>query len=200
METRLCPFQATQYTEMVNWQKDELFEPPILSGTADEVIQSCVEDCSKVMTLVGDFLCHTHAVERTVKLVTQAAKSVCGSEARDGYIKSTLRSRNIMPKFNTKKDFVAASSADVQPPFRGGFWAVSTLRKTDEELHLAWFHNFSAPPFIQNMKNWISDTLYCRRTLLFRRKATISKYKSHAHSHLLLFIEDVRVRKVRRHI
>lgn len=105
-------FQATQYTEMVDWPKDELFEPPILSGTADEAIQSCVEDCSKVMTLVGDFPCHTQAVERTVKLVTQAAMSVCGAEARDGYIKSTLRSRKIMPKFNTKKDFVAASSAD----------------------------------------------------------------------------------------
>lgn len=102
-------FQATQNTEMVDWPKDELF-PPILSGTADEAIQSCVEDCSKVMTLVGDFPCHTQAVERTVKLVTQAAKSVCGAEARDGYIRSTLRSRKIMPKFNTKKDFVAASN------------------------------------------------------------------------------------------
>lgn len=49
--------------------------------------------------------CHTQAVERTVKLVTEAAENVCESLAREGYIKAKINSRKLMPKFDTKKQF-----------------------------------------------------------------------------------------------
>lgn len=51
--------------------------------------------------------CHTQAVERGVKLVTEAAKKVCGENARDGFIRSRLESRKLMPKFDTKSDFMS---------------------------------------------------------------------------------------------
>ena len=50
--------------------------------------------------------CHTQAVERVIKLVTEAAAAVSGQERRDGYIRATLKSRIIMPVFETKKNFV----------------------------------------------------------------------------------------------
>ena len=51
-----------------------------------------------------DFPCHTQAVERHVKLVTEASKSVYGYKNRHARILSTLKSRTIMPSFETKKD------------------------------------------------------------------------------------------------
>ena len=50
------------------------------------------------------FLKHP-SVERAVKLVTQASISVCGAEARDGFVKATVLSRRIMPQLTSKKDF-----------------------------------------------------------------------------------------------
>jgi len=51
------------------------------------------------------FPSHTQAVERHVRVVTEAAKAVYGAENRDGYIKAKLKSRKEMPKFNSKKDY-----------------------------------------------------------------------------------------------
>ena len=39
------------------------------------------------------YKCHTQAVERAVKLVTEAASSVVGEEARDGFIRATKSCR-----------------------------------------------------------------------------------------------------------
>ena len=36
------------------------------------------------------FSCHKQAVERTVKLVTESALKVCGSIAREGYIRAKI--------------------------------------------------------------------------------------------------------------
>ncbi|ESN92944.1 hypothetical protein HELRODRAFT_165085 [Helobdella robusta] len=50
--------------------------------------------------------CHTQAVERMIKLVTEASLSVCGEKARDGFIRTKLASQNDIPKFETKKHFI----------------------------------------------------------------------------------------------
>lgn len=64
------------------------------------------------MDLVIDSVSHTHelpgflvtqAVERAVKLVTESAQNVCGSIAREGYIRAKIDSRENMPKFDLKK-------------------------------------------------------------------------------------------------
>lgn len=61
------------------------------------------------ITLIGEpgsrFMCHTQAVERAVKLVTDASTAVCGESARDGFIRARIESRAIMPSFNTKKEY-----------------------------------------------------------------------------------------------
>lgn len=54
---------------------------------------------------------HTQSVERTVKLVTESAKKVCGEDARDGLIANTIASRNSMPKFDSKQDFRLTQTA-----------------------------------------------------------------------------------------
>ena len=51
------------------------------------------------------FPCHTQAVERCVKLVTEASSKVCGHSARDGFIRATLLSRSAMPTFSHKSEY-----------------------------------------------------------------------------------------------
>ncbi|KAK4884825.1 hypothetical protein RN001_001096 [Aquatica leii] len=49
--------------------------------------------------------CHTQAVERAVKTVTEASMQLCHKTAREALIKNKIISRTLMPKFESKKDF-----------------------------------------------------------------------------------------------
>lgn len=50
--------------------------------------------------------CHTQAVERTVKTVTEASSTLCNKSDKEGFIKAQIESQSGMPKFDSKKDFV----------------------------------------------------------------------------------------------
>jgi len=52
-----------------------------------------------------NFPCHTQSVERSVKLMVVASGAVCGQTRRDGFIRSRIESRRIMPQFHSKKYF-----------------------------------------------------------------------------------------------
>ena len=54
---------------------------------------------------VPAFACHTQPVERAIKLVTEAASSVFGVEARDGYIRQRIRSRQQVACCDSKSAF-----------------------------------------------------------------------------------------------
>nr|CAI5860792.1 unnamed protein product [Callosobruchus analis] len=51
------------------------------------------------------FPCHTQAVDRCVKLVTEASSAVCDKVSRDGFVRARLESRKSMPKFDTKAQY-----------------------------------------------------------------------------------------------
>jgi len=44
----------------------------------------------QVAEYINIFPCHTQAVERAVKLVTDASTAVCGESARDGFIRARI--------------------------------------------------------------------------------------------------------------
>lgn len=48
---------------------------------------------------LDEFPCHSKAVERHIRIVSQAAASVCGDLRRDGYIRAKLLSRADIPHF-----------------------------------------------------------------------------------------------------
>ena len=52
--------------------------------------------------------CHTQAVERGIKVVSEAASAVIGEEARDGFIRQKLRSRKVFGQCDTKASFFKA--------------------------------------------------------------------------------------------
>ena len=49
--------------------------------------------------------CHNQAVERHVKLVSEASAAVAGFKNRDELIRQKIRSRKLMKTFNTKRQF-----------------------------------------------------------------------------------------------
>jgi hypothetical protein len=98
-------FEATSYIDLIDWQDASITEPPLLSKFSEDEIMTLIRDKDYSVIQFPRLPCHTQAVERCVKLVTEASVAVCGEEARDGYIRVRLESRRIMPVFDTKKHY-----------------------------------------------------------------------------------------------
>ena len=98
-------FEAADYTDLIQWADVEVTEPSVTSQIAEEDLIRFISDEHTPHADFPKFPCHSQAVERCVKLVTEACHSVVGPSAREGFIHSRIRSRNIMSRFESKKDF-----------------------------------------------------------------------------------------------
>lgn len=98
-------FNATEYTELIDWNSVKLSPPPLLRNTSNDEIKYFIQSGEVPNWVVKNFPCHTQSVKRCVKLVSEASMKVCGYESRNGYIKTTLESRSIMPEFSQKSHF-----------------------------------------------------------------------------------------------
>ena len=90
-------FKATSYTQLIDLQKPGITEPPLTLSLSDAQISSFKETPFEVPS----YLCHTQAVERAVRLVSEASSKVVGQKARDGYIRQRIRARKELKKFAT---------------------------------------------------------------------------------------------------
>ena len=82
---------AAQYCDTINWQKATATEPPITKPMKrNEILVSITEGTQP--EALPDFSCHSRAVERHVKLITEASSQVHGAKARQGFILSKLKS------------------------------------------------------------------------------------------------------------
>ena len=86
---------------MIDWNKANLTEPPLTKMLSDDEIKSFDE----IPFEVPKYPCHTQAVERAIRLVSEASTSVVGFEARDGFIRQRIRSRKELNTFDSKKDY-----------------------------------------------------------------------------------------------
>ena len=98
-------FNAEHYTEMIPWQDYKVTEPPLTYNLSDEALKSIVKSGLGTVQNIKDFPCHIQAVERCIKLVTEASSAVCGEHKRDGFIRARILSRQQMPHFDTRKQF-----------------------------------------------------------------------------------------------
>ncbi|GBM50787.1 hypothetical protein AVEN_137108-1 [Araneus ventricosus] len=98
-------FQASNYIEIINWNSFVVYPLPMLRYLSEDDIKSHINSETTPIREIRKFPCHTQAVERCIKLVTEASNKVYGREARDGYIRATLKSRSIMSNFSKKSDF-----------------------------------------------------------------------------------------------
>ena len=93
-------FKAKSFLEMVNLNVSDIFEPPAIKQFSYEEINKL-----RLRPLKLSHPCHNQAVERHVKLVTEASASTTGHERRDGMIRQRIQSRRLMKSFETKKQF-----------------------------------------------------------------------------------------------
>lgn len=94
-------WQAQNYHSMINWKNELKTEPPYIASLSDQQ----VTDIIKTPVVLPKWPNHTQAVERGIKVMTEACTEVTGYSARDGYIRQRLMSRKMMPRFRTKRDF-----------------------------------------------------------------------------------------------
>jgi hypothetical protein len=77
-------FEATDYVDLINWQESYITEPPLTKNISDEDLKLLVATGDTPVVDFPQFPCHTQAVERCVKLVTEASTAVCGAPVRVG--------------------------------------------------------------------------------------------------------------------
>ena len=100
-EVPVLKFNARSYTEMIDWKTEAIYEPVLtVSMSKDELLSLKHSPLS-----VPRYPSNTQSVERLVKQVSRAASSVAGFEARDGFLRASATSRQLLPKFESKKDF-----------------------------------------------------------------------------------------------
>ncbi|PHT39498.1 hypothetical protein BC332_34937 [Capsicum chinense] len=85
-------FKAGAYHRMINWKGTKVTPPPLLNHLSNTDLRRLVTSDER---RYEPFPCHTQAVERGVKLVTDAAIKVYGAEARDGYIRAKVFARGL---------------------------------------------------------------------------------------------------------
>lgn len=76
---------------MINWKYTTLTEPPLTKRLSDSQLKELVKEGVKSSlwnSAIFNLPNHTQAVERTVKLVTEASVKVAGNDRRDGYIRN----------------------------------------------------------------------------------------------------------------
>ena len=99
-------FDAEEYHQMIDWQAIDVTEPPTLKKVPITEIKALIEMKEKPQGM-PNFPCHTQAVERAIKLVTDASASVVGHENRDGYIRARIEGRKRLPIFESKCDYAS---------------------------------------------------------------------------------------------
>lgn len=98
-------FDCTDYTAMIDWSTVSVTEPPITMSISNDDLRDFIREPTTPVVTFDRYPCHTQAVERCIKVVTEASQSVCGENRRDGFIRTRPESRAKMPIFETKRDF-----------------------------------------------------------------------------------------------
>lgn len=98
-------FAATDYTELIDWTHN-VTEPPLTMHISDEDLHLMIR--RQEAPTLKKFPCHTQAVERAVKIITEASFTVCGAQSRDGFIRTKLQARADLPSFENKGQYYSA--------------------------------------------------------------------------------------------
>ena len=99
-------FHCEDCIDLIDWTDSITTAPPLLRNLSNQTLKSLAENPVDCETELVAIPCHSQAVERLVKLVSEASFSISDANQRDGMVKATLRSRSAMSAFNTKSEFV----------------------------------------------------------------------------------------------
>ncbi|GBM26663.1 hypothetical protein AVEN_15468-2-1, partial [Araneus ventricosus] len=97
-------FRATDYVDLYDWQDCNVTPPTVLRHISSHELLKMIQD--EVPMDGRDFIkfpSHTQALERIVKLVTEAFRKRVEPQNMDGFIRATVESRKQMSQFESKK-------------------------------------------------------------------------------------------------
>ena len=83
---------------MINWNNP--LEPPATVNLSDENLTNMIKN--GLQFEIVKLPCHSQAVGKHVRLLTQELLATRGAEERDGYIRSGIKSQKVLPKYDTK--------------------------------------------------------------------------------------------------
>ena len=95
-------FRATKYYELINWEPNIISEPPCTRNITQDELTNFIKTGEPFVNNFIKTPCHTQAVERSIKLITEASTKVTGHSNREAYIQCTLQSRKEITSFVTK--------------------------------------------------------------------------------------------------
>ena len=82
---------------MIDWKKETMYEPAITTSLTAAELNNL-----KLSPLVlPKYPAHTQSVERLVRQTSRAAAHVAGYSARDGFLRASAKSRELMPSFGS---------------------------------------------------------------------------------------------------
>ena len=91
---------AEDRESLISWERESVTEPPLTRALSDEQIEALADQPLEVQP----YPLHTQAVERAVKIVTEAS-SVVTEENRHGFICAKMKHRETVRAVRTKRDF-----------------------------------------------------------------------------------------------
>ena len=94
--------KAQSYHNIANIDAEKIAEPPLLQSLSLMEIQNLRSAPLKV-----SHPCRNQAVERHIKLVTEASSVTIGFVSYDGLIRQQIKSRHLKKRFDTKKQFAS---------------------------------------------------------------------------------------------
>ena len=100
--TPMIDLEANELKHLIDWDESNIYEPLLTCSLTKTELRKLYDAPMQVPAWSS----HTQAVERCIKLVTDAAATVFGHEQREGYIKAQQLSRKLMRRNNSKKDVV----------------------------------------------------------------------------------------------
>lgn len=96
-------WNARDYTDLIDWNECVVTEPPLIMDISNEGLMKAMQEKSVIN--LNKFPCHTQAVERCVKIITEASGKVCGHDKRDGYIRVKFEGRSDLPSYENKEEY-----------------------------------------------------------------------------------------------
>ncbi|GBN81027.1 hypothetical protein AVEN_107672-1 [Araneus ventricosus] len=98
--------RTTDNVDLIDWQACNVTPPIVLRHISSlELLKMKQDDVPMDGRDFIKFPSHTKAVERILKLVTEASRKKIGPRNRDRFIRTTLESRKQMSQFESKKDY-----------------------------------------------------------------------------------------------
>ena len=92
--------KAQSYNNIANIDAEKISECPLLQSLSLMEIQNL-----RIAPLKVSHPCHNHPEKRNIQLVTEASSVRTGFASRDVLFRQRIKSRHLMKRFDTKKQF-----------------------------------------------------------------------------------------------